>query len=453
MSKPRIKLNNDGSMTYKVDAWQNGVSGQLIPGIDKSTGQMPSLFAPYILSNNQQMLTNIYLADWLARKICDRPAEDAVRKFIEITGLDDEDKKTVESIIAKLGLQKSVKKGIIWSRLFGGAGVLKIYDDSRPPEVEPTEGAPIVDLVPLDRWGLSVSEIDTDPESPYYGRALQYTARNGTVYHRSRVAPFYGAEVPYDSQQELNGWGGSYVSMAYSAIGDYQATLQDASFLLKESGIGILSVPNLTTQQGMGGGVQAAIQNRANAFNQGKSIYRAAVIDKQETFQFVNRSLAGIPDFIDRFATAVAGATDMGELILFNRSPSGLNATQEEQYQVYNDKIKAIQEGDPTPLVQEVIDSIKRETGLEFDWSWAPLSEMTPAQKGTIIGQVATAIATIEGPAAMTVNEVRNTLNDTGLFKLDEIPEDTQEEEDPLGLNKLGGDNGGTDISAATGAA
>lgn len=450
MKKPHIKLNNDGTMTYKVDAWQNGTSGQLIPGIDKTVGQAPSMYAPYALNNNQQMMTAIYLSDWLARKICDRPAEDAVRKFIEITGLDAEEKKLVEEKMSELGLQKAVKKGIIWSRLFGGAGVLKIYDDSRPPEVEPTEGAIIVDLVPLDRYGLTVNELDTDPESPYYGRALSYTARNGVIYHRSRVSPFYGAEVPYDTQSELNGWGGSYIAMAYSAIADYQATLQDASFLLKESGLGILSVPNLTTAQGMAGGIQAAIQNRANAFNQGKSIYRTAILDSKELFQFVNRSLAGIPDFIDRFATAVAGATGMSELILFGRSPSGLNASQEELLTTWYDQVKAIQEGDPTPLVQEVMDSIKMETGLEFDWEWQNLNDLTPEQKGTIVGQVATAIATIEQPAALTVNETRKLLNDTGLFELEEIPEE-QEEEDPLGLNNLGGGNGGTNLPAATG--
>lgn len=448
MAKPHIKLNNDGSMTYRVDAWQNGTSGQMIPGIDKTIGQAPSLFSPSILNNSQQMLSAVYMSDWLARKICDRPAEDAVRKFIEITGLDGEDKKIVEMALADLGIQSAIKKGIIWSRLFGGAGVLKIYDDARPPEVEPSESAEIIDLVPLDRWGLNVADIDDDPVSPYYGRALNYTARNGVVYHRSRVCAFYGAEVPYDAQIELNGWGGSYVAAAYNAIADYQTTLQDASFLLKESGIGILSVPGLTQTKAMGGSPLAATQARANAFNQGKSIYRTAIVDALEKFEFVSRSLAGIPDFIDRFATAVSGATDLGELILFNRSPSGLNATQEEQYQVYNDKVKAIQEGDPTPLVNEVIASIKRKTGLEFDWEWAPLGEMSPTQKGTIMGQVATAISTIEQAASLTPNEVRKTMNDSGLFKLDEIPEEP-EDTDPLGLNDLGGDNGGVDIPAA----
>lgn len=448
--KPHLKLHNDGSMSYRVDAWANPVSGQGMPGIDKSTAQILSPAFAHLMHNNQQVLTNIYLSDWLARKICDLPADDATRKFIEISGLDGEDKKRVESMLDEMGLRASVRKGIAWSRLFGGAGVLKVYDDTRSPELPPSETASIIDLIPLDRWSLSVSEIDDNPESAHYGRALNYIARNGVKYHRDRIAPFYGCSVPYDTQIELQGWGGSYVAMAWSAIAAYNETLQDASFLLKESGVGILTVPGLTTAQSMGMTASQAVMNRANTFNQGKSIYRAAVLDKEESFNFVNRSLQGIPDFVDRFATAVAGATGLSEMMLFGKSPAGLNASQEEILSVYYDKIGAIQEGDPTPLVQACVDSVKASTGLEFDWKWADLSTMSPDKKATSMASVATAISTLEQSAALTPNEVRNLANDTGLFSLEELPGD-EEEQDPLGLNSLGGENGTNGIPEATG--
>ena len=452
--KPHLKLHNDGSMSYRMDAWANQVSGQGMPGIDKSLGQILSPAFSHLLHNNQQVLTNIYLSDWLARKICDLPAEDATRKFIEISGLDGEDKKRVESMLDKMGLRASVRKGIAWSRLFGGAGVLKVYDDTRSPELPPSETASIIDLIPLDRWSLSVSEIDDNPESAHYGRALNYVARNGVKYHRDRISPFYGCSVPYDTQIELQGWGGSYVAMAWSAIAAYNETLQDASFLLKESGVGILTVPNLTTAQSMGMTAAQAVMNRANVFNQGKSIYRAAVLDSAEKFEFVNRSLQGIPDFVDRFATAVAGATGLSELMLFGKSPAGLNASQEEILSVYYDKIAAIQEGDPTPLVQSCIDSVKNETGLDFDWKWAELSATSPDKKATSMASVATAISTLEQSAALTPNEVRNLANDTGLFSLEELPEDDDNSnDDPLGLNLLGGENGTNGIPETTGSA
>ena len=68
------------------------------------------------------------------------------------------------------------------------------------------------------------------------------------------------------------------------------------------------------------------------------------------------------------------------------------------------------------------------------------------------MASVATAISTLEQSAALTPNEVRNLANDTGLFSLEELPEDDDNSnDDPLGLNSLGGENGTNGIPEATG--
>ena len=100
--------------------------------------------------------------------------------------------------------------------------------------------------------------------------------------------------------------------------------------------------------------------------------------------------------------------------------------------------------------MQSCIDNVKMQTGLDFDWKWAELSAMSPDKKATSMASVATAISTLEQSAALTPNEVRNLANDTGLFALEELPED-EEEQDPLGLNLLGGENGTNGISETTG--
>ena len=61
--KPHLKLHNDGSMSYRVDAWANPISGQGMPGIDKSLGQILSPAFSHLLHNNQQVLTNIVVGD------------------------------------------------------------------------------------------------------------------------------------------------------------------------------------------------------------------------------------------------------------------------------------------------------------------------------------------------------------------------------------------------------
>ena len=99
-----------------------------------------------------------------------------------------------------------------------------------------------------------------------------------------------------------------------------------------------------------------------------------------------------------------------------------------------------------------MLDGVRVQTGLDFDWKWAELSAMSPDKKATSMASVATAIATLDQSAALTPNEVRNLANDSGMFSLEELPEgDDNSNDDPLGLNLLGGGNGTNGISETTG--
>lgn len=435
MTKPRYKLNNDGS-AYRVDAWQNGISGQ---GMDKTQA---TRFAPSIMGRLDQFtLSLLYRYDWLSRKICQRPAADATRRFIEVKNVDAKTRKMVMSRLEQVGAREKIRKAISWSRLFGGAGIIRIYDDEGTSDSEllPDSGARLVDMIVQDRYSLFPVEMDDDPTSIYFEKPIIYQAKNGKRYHRSRIGIFPGADLTDDQTIQEQFWGGSHVELTYQAIKDLQSSMQDTNYLLSESGIGILKIPNLTSQFSMGGGIQQAVMNRSNAFAQGKSIYRVGVLDAQESFEFVNRSLQGIPDIIDRFMTVVAGASDLGELILFNRSPSGLNATQEEQLQVYYDLVSSIQEGEPTNIINEIMRDISLENNIpEIEWDWAPLLQMSSEKKAAIMASTATAVATVMDGAGLSPNEVKRALNSTGVWELEEdVEEEAGEEDDPLGLEAL----------------
>lgn len=435
MTKPRLKLNNDGT-AYRVDAWSNGVSGQGVPGIDKSqaTRYMPSLFSRM----DQITLGLLYRTDWLSRKICQRPADDATRRFIEIKGLTDEQRDLVNERIESLRLRRKIKQSIAWSRLYGGAAVIRVYANGGRPDTEYRGGGKLIDLISIDRYNLAPQDLNDDATSPYFQKPETYRATNGVVYHRSRISLFTGADLTYDQQRTEQGWGGSYVELAYEAIKSFQGSMQDVNFLLQESGIGILKMPGTTQIKAMGGGPAQALMNRANIFAEGKSIYRVGVLDAQEDFQFANRSLQGIPDILDRFMTVIAGASEMTELILFGKSPSGLNASQEEQLSSYYDIVATIQEGEPTDLINDVMRDLEVELGIEkIDWEWQPLLQVSSVNRATIMTNTATAIASIADVAGLEPKEVRNALNATGFWDLPE-DDDNAGDDDPLGLNEIG---------------
>lgn len=206
----------------------------------------------------------------------------------------------------------------------------------------------------------------------------------------------------------------SYIQAYYDSVRMFQASVADIRHIMSENGIGILKVPGLSAS---GKSPREAMQRRLDAFNQGKSVYRSAAIDQQEDFSFVHRQLGGLSDLMEQFMTVVAGATDMPALVLFGKSPSGLNSSQEEIMSVYYDSIRDIQEGDMTQAINLVTQCLSG--GEVPEWDYLPLSEPSSSQMATIRLQEAQAAQIIADVAGLTGEAVIAHLNQTGAFTLD----------------------------------
>lgn len=102
--KPRIQVQGG---EYRIDAWRNEASGMGVPGMDKT------LYGRFGIVGrlDPTTLSFMYRYDWLARKICDRPASDAVRRWIKIDG-DNEDALNAE--LERLGAKQKIKKAIVF---------------------------------------------------------------------------------------------------------------------------------------------------------------------------------------------------------------------------------------------------------------------------------------------------------------------------------------------------
>lgn len=396
---------------YRVDAWTNGLSGLGVPGLDKTQSTGYSVNGLGIL--NQFTLKSMYRNDWLSRKVCVRPAQDATRKFVQFADADLH--KKLEEKFREIKLRQKIKTAISWSRLFGGAGIVLITNESDPTKpLKPSELDRLVDIEVYDRWWLNPVSYDLDYNSTNYMQPLVYQTGYGKQFHHSRICKFHGNELTREDLIENQYWGGSVVEQCYSAIRDLQATYQDVRHILTELNIGILKIPNLTNTQ-VQGGPAAAVQRRASQFNATKSNQRTAVIDSKEEFNFVNRTLTGVPDVMDRFKEAAAGACDMQELVLFGKSPSGLNASQEEQMQLHYDGIEDLRQDQVAPC----IDTVLQACGYEgAEWSFESLWEMSDKDKATVMrdsAQAATALYNM----GFTPEQVEKQLNQLGVWDFD----------------------------------
>lgn len=405
--KPRVRVNTDG--TYRLDAWRNNVSGMGVPGIDKQIYTRFDFAGSHI---DWRTLSLMYRYDWLARKICDRPAQDAVRRWLNIE--DD----NLKSELERLRLKKRIKQAIAWSRLYGGAALVPIVEDGMTPAdpLNPAKVKRVIDVVAFDRHNLQPEGKVIDSYDMRFGEPEYYTTNNGTVFHHSRVLKFSGADLTQDELEREEYWGGSFIEVYQQAVKSFQGSMQDVRHIMTESSVGMLKVPGLTQSVAMGGTIFDAIQKRLDAFNQSKSIYRVAAMDGEEEFDYKQRQLTGLSDLMDRFMTQVAGATDMGELVLFGTSPAGLNASQEEQMAMYYDSVRNIQEDDPMYAINTVLACLNG--GTIPEWEYVPLMEPSDKEKAEIRQLESQAVANIAQYVMWQPEDVAKHLNGTGHFDI-----------------------------------
>ena len=404
--KPRLKPNPDGS--YNFDAWQNPASGMGIRGIDKT---LQGRFGT-VGKLDWRVLSAMYRYDWLARKICERPAMDAVRRWIN---LDDD---AVLAELERLGVKKKAKQAISWGRLYGGAALLLIVEDGMTPAdpLNPEKVRRVIDVKVADRHYLQPQGNITDPYATHFGEPEFYVTNAGVMFHHSRVLKFTGADLTQDQMEQELHWGGSYVELYHEVVKSFQSSMQDVRHIMTESSVGMLKIPGLTQSVAMGGNIFDSIQKRLDNFNLSKSVYRTAAMDAEEEFDYKQRQLTGLSDIMDRFMTQVAGATDLGELVLFGTSPSGLNASQEEQLAVYYDMVRSVQEDDLMPALNTIIACLTR--GKVPEWDYKPLMEPSDKEKAEVREIESRAVANIAQHVMWQPEDVKRHLNETGHFDI-----------------------------------
>lgn len=408
MSNKEETINDESG--YRHDAWVNTMSGMGDPSIDKNTATTYSGFGSTL---SDVTLRALYRTDWLSRKICLKPAKDATRKFIQLK--DNNAHKVAIDRLNELGLRKKIRTALSWARLTGGAGIVLVTNDDPLNPFEP--GNVIVDIDVFDKWELNPVAYDFNYRSTNYMKPLIYETYTGQRFHHTRVCKFMGAELTRNDERENLYWGGSLIESTWSAIKNLQATYDDVRFILQELNIGILKIPNLTqiNAQNGTGGAKEKVQKRVNAFNSTKSNQRVAAIDKDEEFAFINRTVSGVNELMSQFKNAAAAGSGLGELILFGESPSGLNASQEEQLATYYDDIEDLRQDQVAPCVNKVL------SGIGFDgaeWKFESLWEMSDKDKSLVMQQSASAILPMIN-TLLTPEEAIAQLNSLGVWSID----------------------------------
>lgn len=341
---------------------QNGlgslVGGTGLPGLNSgvpwaSNPQLAQLSQPttmfynlrwYLVSNFWQLLSQAYVEIGLIQKICNMPVDDAFRGGIEITSkqLDGDEIKELEIALDRNNDISNFAQAMIWTRLYGGGGVVIITDQDPETEIDLDQlsvDRPLI-FKPADMWELyfdiqnvdgynPVAEVDNFDYYSYYGVNLD----------SSRVIRLEGLTAPSFIRPRLRGWGFSVVEKLVRAINQYLKQTDLTFEVMDEFKIDVYRLKNLATTL-MNPNSANQVQQRVALMNLMKNYQNAIVMDSEDEYAQKQLSFAGLADVMAGIRIQVASEMSMPLSKLFGTGAQGFNSG-EDDIEVYNAMVES----------------------------------------------------------------------------------------------------------------
>lgn len=394
-----------------TDSLRSLITGMGDPLIDKAASVV---YGNQVLSDQQ--LINAYRNTWLAKKIVNIPALDALRKWRDWQA-DQAQITLIEAEERRLGLKKKMLECKTLARLWGGAVIYIGDGGDATQEFDPESigKGGLKYLTVMGRREIVAGELEIDPTLESYGLPKAYQVANSTDFldiHPSRLVIQIGEAHPDPWNALTNtGWGDSVLQSVWSAITNADATAANIASLVFEANVDVYKIEDLMEHMSSAP-YRSKLIDRFHLANIGKSVTRALITDKDEEYERKQISFATLPDVIQQFLIMVSGAADIPLTRLLGQSPSGLSSTGEHDMKNYHDRVQSIQTLEIGPALHRLDEALIRSAlgnrPDEIHYTWAPLEQMSEKEKAEI-GKLKA--------------ETANILMGTGLFMSEEMRE------------------------------
>jgi phage-related protein (TIGR01555 family) len=336
-----------------------------------------------------------YREDWLVRKIIDIPPFDMTREWRDWQAEGDVIEK-LEAEEKRLQLKAKCQRALVLSRLFGGSALILGTKDANPEEelnVEAVAKGGLTYVHVMSRYQLTEGTERRDPADPWFGQPENFTINTTdgkqVKLHPSRVVPFIGQRAPEGSM--ITGaswfWGDPIMQSIGQAVRN--ATLAQDGFaaLIDEAKLDILKIPDLTAMASTPE-YEGRLGRRLSAAKMGQSVWRAKILDKEEEWAQFQVTWAGMPEIMESFLNAVAGAADIPLTRLLGVSPKGLQSTGDGEERDYQAMVRARQNELLCPALDRIdellIPSALGSKPSDVYYEFAPLAQMDEKDAATI---------------------------------------------------------------------
>lgn len=412
-------------------------------------------------------LTGLYEGNGLFSKIIDTPAEEALKHGFDLNLKSDELNAFVEDALDDLEWEERAATAIKWARLYGGALIVMLIDDGRGLE-EPVDWEHIRSIDELRVYERSIVQPDYASlyQQDYGGKGVGNRVSKfgqpeyyyvSSIYgsfkvHESRCLVFRNGVLP---EQTSNAtylfWDMPEYVRIRRALRETVTAHTDSVKLLERSVQAIYSMKGLasllTTDDG-----ENQVLKRLQLVDTSRGLLNSIAIDSEgEQYDFKTFQFSGVKDVIDATCNMLSALTNIPQTILFGRSPAGMNATGDSDFESYYNFVEKIQRLMLKRNLRTLLDVVFRagiasgdvaeepDYKLEFKPLWSlsdteqATVDQTKAQTALVKAQTAQAYVDMQ---ALDPTEVRRRLASDEEFDVEDII--SEDDEDDLLQSLLG---------------
>lgn len=396
---------------YKKKRQTRAIRGKAQDGFSNALARLgvgtPNLleateYIPQRITRNYALLNTLYREQWIVRRIVDTIPSDMLKNWITLsTEVAPATMKRFERALRQTRVINSLKEGMEWGRLFGGAiGVLIIKGQGdmldQPLDLERILPGDFCGILNFDRWnGVSPSgELINDIGDPEYGLPKYYQISDpasGAVcnVHHSRVLRFIGDNLPYWESIAENQWGSSVIEAVFDDLKKRDNVSWNIAQLTFVANLRVFKMSDM-------GQLLSAVDEESKA-----ELYRTIqsqnwlmsnmglqIMDSQDSMETHQYTFGGLAEVYSQFMMDVAGAARIPVTKLFGRSPAGMNATGESDLQNYYDMIGEEQESKLRPILDKLLPVVCMSAfGAvpdDLDYDFDPVSEPNDKERAEL---------------------------------------------------------------------
>lgn len=351
-------------LVARLDSINNFLSGLGTAG-DKGAVARPDVWRQEL---TWQELTSLYRFNGYARRFIDLlPYECTRAGWRVLDGTDEQD--PLRDWDDELAISSHFAELDRWSRLYGGALLLPVFDEDIPPSYHERSHEWLRQPMQLERLGRLVNLVVLDPfefaavqwesnlrdanfrrprfwqiapqtDASYAG--MEQLGMSGGYIHHSRVLYMPGATLPNSLRFHHQGLDDSVLQAVWDQLRHKTSSDQGIASLMQEIKLNVVRVEGLAA---MSTGDQAEyFELRMRQIAQGKSLNNLVILDAGEDLQQLSAQVSGMGDLDDRSRTALAAVTGIPQVIFYGDTPGGLNTDGDSHRRIWDKVVSAYQD-------------------------------------------------------------------------------------------------------------